>query len=285
MFRFLHVLPQFILPQHLLTSCMYRFTRIQNKTIKNFMIRQFIRLFSINMDDYVRKQPEEYIHFNDFFTRELTDEARPVSNNKIVSPVDGFISEHGTIHENKLIQAKGKSYTLERLLASNNSLVSTYKNGQFITLYLSPKNYHRIHSPVNAELQEVIYVPGKLFGVGKSTTETVNELYAKNERLILNFETDLGSMCLIMVGAIFVGSMQTVWHGEVTPTRQRTMRKLNLSDVQQTLSVNKGDEIGRFNMGSTVILLFENKAVTWLSNMEPGNAIEMGNGLADKRAI
>ena len=199
--------------------------------------------------------------------------------------MDGFISEHGTIQENKLIQAKGKSYTLERLLASNNSLVSTYKNGQFITLYLSPKNYHRIHSPVNAELQDVTYVPGKLFGVGKSTTETVNELYAKNERLILNFETELGSMCLIMVGAIFVGSMQTVWHGEVTPTHQRTIRKLNLSDVEQTLSVNKGDEIGRFNMGSTVILLFENQAISWLNDMEPGDAIEMGNGLAEKRAI
>ncbi len=281
MLHLLKVLPQYIVPQHGLTSIVYRLTRIRQRAIKNFLIQRFTKLFSLDLNDYVRQKPEEFDSFNDFFTRELKPDARPRDNSvDIISPVDGFVSEFGIMQENRLIQAKGKDYSLHDLLANEKELISKYENGFFSTLYLSPRNYHRIHMPDDGILRNVIHVPGKLFGVGKSTTNTVNNLFARNERVILDFDTEYGSMSLVMIGAIFVGSMETIWQGQITPSKQRQIQKwqsdLNSENAQQKI----GNEIARFNMGSTVILLFSKDSINWIDDLKTGMPIKMGQGLA-----
>ncbi len=284
MFQFLKVLPQHFIPQHFLSSLIYRLTRIRCKYWKNFIIRRFITLFHVDMGSSIKKTTDDFEHFNDFFTRELLADARPVEEgNTMVSPVDGYLSQFGKIKSNSLIQAKRRYFTLTDLLAGNQESANKFIDGDFSTLYLSPKNYHRIHMPVNGRLIKMTYVPGRLFAVNQHTAHVVNNLFGRNERVIIDFETDIGSLCLIMVGAIFVGSMDTVWHQQITPARKRDIQQWNYDDQLAENQFNKGDEIGRFNMGSTVILLFQKDKVQWNEILTHDQEIIMGQPLANNK--
>lgn len=278
--EYIKVLPQYILPQHFLTSIVYRLTRIESTLWKNNLIRIFIHMFKVDMQSSIKQDPEEFNHFNEFFTRALKEDARPISDSKIISPVDGFISQYGTIENRQLLQAKGHHYRLIDLLAGDEDSAQDFKTGEFSTLYLSPKDYHRIHMPVDGRLTKMTFVPGKLFAVNQHTTHVVNNLFARNERLIMYFETEFGAMVLIMVGAIFVGSMETVWQGQITPTKERQIRHWRYDDLDKQLAFKKGQELGRFNMGSTVILLFPEKAIQWQKELCPGQPIIMGQPLS-----
>lgn len=281
--EFIRVLPQFILPQHFLTGIVYKLTRIESIFWKNSLIRFFIRLFDVDMHTAIRQKPEEFKHFNDFFTRELINDARPIADSTIVSPVDGFISQFGKIHDNQLIQAKGHQYSLLDLLAGDKESAQHYADGEFSTLYLSPRNYHRIHMPIDGRLLKMTFVPGKLFAVNQHTSHVVKNLFARNERLIMHFDTELGPMALIMVGAIFVGSMETTWQGQITPDTDRSKRNWDYSKEGKQIALNKGEEIGRFNMGSTVILLFPEQSIQWQASLSQTQEIVMGQALAKEK--
>ncbi len=269
------IIPQHILPHHFLSSIMHAITRSQATHLKNAMIRSIISVYKVDMKDAVVSDPTDYPSFNHFFTRQLKPEARPIcqGKNTIASPVDGKVSQIGKIDQNRIFQAKGHSYTVEKLLGDN-ELAKTFEGGEFATLYLSPRDYHRIHSPLNGKLTKMIHVPGKLFSVNGVTAENVPELFARNERVVTVFDTDAGPMAAVLVGAIFVSSMDTVWAGTITPPGGKEIRKWDYTDTD--FNLNKGDELGRFNMGSTVILLFPKDKMNWSSDLKAGSEVIMG---------
>jgi phosphatidylserine decarboxylase len=273
---FIRVLPQYLLPQHLLCRIVFCLTRLECRPWKTFLIRTFIHVFNVDMSIAEKPDACDYRHFNDFFTRMLKPDARPpvIEQEAILSPVDGTISQIGDIRDDMIIQAKGHEYSLEQLLAGCSDCIQKFSNGKFATLYLSPRDYHRIHMPLDGDLQQMIYLPGKLFAVNAHTTRIVDGLFARNERVINIFETDIGPMAIIMVGAIFVGSMETVWEGQITPSSERTFKTIDYN--RETISLQKADEMGRFNMGSTVILLFSQGRLSWQPDMQAGRKILMG---------
>jgi phosphatidylserine decarboxylase len=276
--EYLRVLPQYLLPHHAVSRLTYRITRCEWIPLKNFLIRTFIAVFRVDMS--LAKQPDATAHktFNDFFTRELRPDARPVNQDKntISCPVDGSISQIGKIESREIFQAKGRTYSLDTLLAGDNCAVN-FRDGQFATLYLSPRDYHRIHMPLDGKLTRMIYVPGRLFSVNAHTTRVVQNLFARNERVISIFETEIGPIALVMVGAMNVGSMETVWAGEITPAKNRNLTVTNYKDNQ--ILLKRGEEMGRFNMGSTVILLFPKGKSEWLISLKPNDNIIMGTPL------
>jgi len=276
---------QHLLPQHFLSALMYRLARCECSLWKNFCIRIFIRRFDVDMAIAAREDPESYRHFNDFFTRRLKPKARPIdqSDATIISPVDGVISQAGKINKGMIIQAKGKSYSLDALLAADSPLSGAFENGQFMTIYLSPKDYHRIHIPIAGQLSKMIYVPGALFSVNAVTTTAVDNLFAHNERVINVFHTRAGKMAMIMVGAMLVGSMETVWAGQVTPATQGQPGKWDYDSASPAITLNKGEEMGRFNMGSTLILLFEADICEWGDKMAAGKVLNMGQAIGTAR--
>lgn len=209
-----------------------------------------------------KSSPDEFLTFNDFFTRGLKSGARPIAsvNDGLVSPVDATISAAGTIDDNRIFQAKGKKYALEELLNGDEEHIGYYRNGNFITLYLSPRDYHRIHIPADGELQCMTYIPGRLFSVNAATTNKIDKLFARNERVVTTFRSPIGMFSVIFIGAIFVGSVETVWHGEITPRNKREYHRWHYGPGTVFM---QGDEIGRFNMGSTVILLTEPDKINW----------------------
>lgn len=274
---------QRIIPQHWLSCRMFSLMRCDIRLIKNFLINNFIRIFNVDMDIAVKTSPEDYIHFNDFFVRELQKSARPVDehNEAIVSPVDGTVSQAGSIQNAQMIQAKGHHYSLSALLANDQELSQQFISGSFATLYLAPRDYHRIHMPVAGRLRKMIYVPGDLFAVNQTTVNNVPGLFARNERCITLFDTDSGPMLLIMVGAIFVGSMQTVWEPAlITPPYGK---EIITQSYDGSLLLNKGQEMGRFNMGSTVIFLFCKDQLEWSEDLVPGATLKMGQKIGRKQ--
>lgn len=277
---YLKTWPLFLLPQHFLSALMHRFMRIEATGFKNFQISRFIKLFNVNMSEAEREKPEQYRHFNDFFTRALKSDVRPdqSSDSQLCCPVDGAVSELGDIEGDQLIQAKGHYFSLADLLAGDQRLTKTFQNGTFITIYLSPRDYHRIHMPVDGILKQMIQVPGQLFGVNKASVKAIPRLFARNERVINIFDTPAGPMALIEVGAIFVGSIETVWHGEVSPPRRKSVKYW---DYQDTIKLHKAQEMGRFNMGSTVVLLFADKKIEWSTAMQPEVPVKLGEVLGD----
>lgn len=274
----LRVLPQYFIPQHFISSLVYRITHCETLWFKNILIKLFISVFDVDMSLANNPDPESYSSFNTFFTRELSPEARPISLDEmtILSPVDGAVSQVGNIQNDTIIQAKGKSYTLKDLLVED-KLVTMFTGGTFATLYLSPKDYHRIHMPVSGQLKRMIYVPGKLFAVNSHTVRVVDSVFARNERVINIFNTDTGPMAMVMVGALNVGSMDTVWAGQITPAKDRVINDTQYSegDVQ----LQQGQEMGRFNMGSTVILLFPKDVMQWSAGMVAEKTIIVGEGI------
>ena len=263
---------QFLLPQHLLSRLMFRFAKIQIPWIKNRFTSWFVSNYKVNLNEAQLEDIEEYKHFNDFFTRALKDGSRPISDSKVVSPVDGVVSQFGSIKEALIVQAKGKKYSVEALLAENskNDLYTS-----FVTIYLSPKDYHRIHMPVDGSLKSMKYIPGNLFSVNQRTVDDIDQVFARNERLVCYFDSEYGEIALVMVGAIFVGSMETSWEGQITPPYNKSVKTFEYDSRQIKLS--KGEELGRFNMGSTVILLLPHNVSKM--NFEFNKTLKMGQSL------
>jgi phosphatidylserine decarboxylase len=276
----LFVALQYVLPQHLLSRIVYHATRTRIPPLKNALISSFVRGFKPEMSDAVEPDALRYASFNAFFTRALRPDARPMPADPrvIASPVDGTVSQIGIIEGSRMIQAKGHDFSLEALLAGPTKWSSRFSGGSFATLYLAPYNYHRIHMPFGAELHSAWYVPGRLFSVNNMTAAQVPGLFARNERIVCMFEE--GELCfaMVLVGALFVGSMSTVWHDEVTPKIARRMQPL---PVAAGLRLDRGAEMGRFNMGSTVILLFPPKAVAWRPHFTTGSTLRVGEDLAE----
>jgi len=273
---------QYLLPQHGLSRLVLAATRVRTPWFKNWTIRGFLKLYRVAMDEAAETDPYRYGSFNEFFTRALREGARPIDRDEraIVSPADGRISEAGSIDGDRLLQAKGRHYRLAELLAAQ-PWASRFEGGSFATIYLAPFNYHRVHMPLRGELKDTVYVPGRLFSVNTATAQHVPQLFARNERILTLFDTAYGQMALVMVGALNVGSMATVWAGDITPAARRVITRLQA--VPATLE--KGAELGRFNMGSTVILLFEPNRVHWHPHLGAGREVRLGQilGLIDER--
>lgn len=273
-------LPQYLLPQRSISRCAYRLTRIRTPWFKNLFMRWFIQHFKVNMEEAIETDYRHYEHFNAFFTRALKADSRPLATeaDAICCPIDGNISQIGRIEGETIVQAKGHSYTLTELLGGTAELAMSFQNGYFATLYLSPRDYHRIHMPLAGRLRTMLHVPGRLFSVSPLTTRIVAGLFARNERIINLFDSPAGSMAVIMVGAINVASMETVWAGVITPPLAKTIQRWDYSE--QNITLEKGVEMGRFNMGSTVILLFETGKIRWQPELAAGQQVQMGQLMA-----
>jgi len=269
----LFVWMQYALPQHAVSRLVLRATRVRTVWFKNLLTHGFLALFSVDMTEAVETDPYRYGSFNEFFTRGLKPGARPIDagTDTIASPVDGAVSECGTLSHDRLLQAKGRDYTLGELLAEH-AWASSFQGGSFATIYLAPFNYHRIHMAVRGTLRDTVYVPGRLFSVNAVTARHVPRLFARNERVLTLFDTEFGRCALVLVGALNVGSMATVWAGDITPAASRVVTRLPGS----ALSLGKGEEMGRFNMGSTVILLFEPGRARWHPLLRAGAIVQLG---------
>ena len=270
------VLPQYVLPHHALSGLMSKLTHCENRLWKNLFIKLIIRLYGVNMSEANVQDLDHYASFNKFFTRELTKGCRPVAaaHDAIASPADGAVSQAGPIEGGRIFQAKGHSYTALELLGGDAERAQAFENGTFTTIYLSPKDYHRLHMPLTGTLKEMVHIPGRLFSVNNTTVNAVPNLFARNERVACIFDTEAGPMALVLVGAIFVSSVETVWHGVVTPPTINTARTWKYRDNAPTLE--KGAEMGRFNMGSTIIVLFGKDKTAWLDDLAPGKPVKLG---------
>lgn len=278
----LFVAMQHALPQHFLSRIVLRVTRIRLRPVKNLLIRSFLRGFKVNMSEAAQPNPLQYPSFNAFFTRALRHGARAtdIDPGALVSPVDGTVSQIGRLDGSKLLQAKGHDYTLEALLDGAPEWAQRFTGGAFATLYLAPYNYHRIHMPVAGTLRAAWFVPGNLFSVNAVTAAAVPGLFAKNERVVCVFEDGPRAFAMVLVGALFVGSIATVWHGDVAPRSPHQRFDLPLDTSRSPLKLSKGAEMGRFNMGSTVILLTPPDLVNWLPKFATGSRVEVGQMLA-----
>lgn len=274
------VLPQYILPHHALSALMSRLTHCQNRLWKNGFIRLIIRLYGVDMQEAKFNNLDHYASFNQFFTRELKDGVRPIAAaaDAVACPADGAISQLGAITAGRIFQAKGHQYSVQELLGGDSECARQFEEGAFATIYLSPKDYHRLHMPLAGRLTEMRHVPGRLFSVNAATVGAVPNLFARNERVVCSFDTAAGPMALILVGAIFVSSVETVWHGVVTPPTIAAPRVWQYGDDAPCLE--KGAEMGRFNMGSTIIVLFGKDAVAWHDELQAGKAVRLGESIA-----
>jgi len=240
-------------------------------------IRWFARRYGVDMAEALQPDITAYASFNDFFTRALRPGARPLAPAPLTCPVDGAVSQLGRITQGALLQAKGHSYTASALLGGDGALATQFEGGTFATLYLSPRDYHRIHMPCQGRLTRMVHVPGSLFSVNPVTARHVPGLFARNERVVCLFETALGPMALVLVGATIVGSMCTVWHGQVNPPRPGAIRRWDYPPEQAAL--DQGQEMGRFKLGSTVIVLLPQGAADWRADWTPGRAVRMGEAM------
>ena len=269
---------QSLLPQHSLSRFAGWIANCKQPWIKNQLILGFIRHYNVDMTLALEENPEHYINFNHFFTRSLKPEKRPISSNTvdIVSPVDGTISQIGDIKENQLIQAKKINYNLQALLGGSAKLAAQFQGGEFATLYLAPEDYHRVHIPYSGELKEMVYVPGRLFSVDAQTTTELPNLFVRNERVITLFSTPIGPMAVILVGAMLVGSINTIWEGVIAPASKRHIYHWHYLDNK--ISLLKGQEIGQFQLGSTVIILFAPNRMKWLNHLS-GKKMKFGENI------
>jgi len=265
---------QHLLPQHRLSRLVFAATRVRTRWFKNLLTRGYLALFAVDMTEAIEIDPYGYASFNEFFTRALRPEARPIAAGaaEIASPVDGTVSECGGIERDSLLQAKGRRYTLAELLAQQ-AWARRFENGSFATLYLAPYNYHRIHMPLRGRLLDTVYVPGRLFSVNSVTAQHVPRLFARNERVLTLCEGDFGQFAVVLVGALNVGSIATVWAGDITPAARRAVTHI---PAPAAPVLEKGAELGRFNMGSTVILLFEPNRIRWDPTLRAGAAMRWG---------
>ncbi len=278
------ILAFFCFPHQWLSRFVFFMARVKTHR-KNILIKRYINFFGVNMSEAEYTQPENYATFNDFFTRRLKAEARIVCNDPrtFACPCDGMILESGDVQDDTLLQAKGQRYTLHDLFGDTDDCADNFVNGKFITIYLSPCDYHRVHMPVDGRLTNLIHIPGKLFSVAPYALKLISRLYTRNERVITIFETKLGKIAIVMVGALNVGSISIRHRGTVTPRSQAIEHTHYLpipSINAQQIYFKRGEEIGRFNLGSTVILLTKNPHIQWNPAYAAGNIVRMGEELA-----
>jgi phosphatidylserine decarboxylase len=271
---------QYIVPQRLINRLAGFLANHENPWLKNFLIRYFLNRYTVNLSEAQVEDAFQYHSFNHFFTRGLKPETRPLDtrDNVVVSPVDGAVSMVGEIAQQQQLQAKGHTYRLVDLLGGDRDYAAAFENGSILNAYLAPIDYHRVHMPISGYLRKMIYVPGKLFSVNPKTCQEIPSLFAKNERLIAFFETAAGPMAMVLVGAMIVGRIETVWSGTLTPNRAQGMQTI---EYDNPLYLKKGEEMGRFQLGSTVIVLFPKGGVTWHSDVREGASLKMGEGIAD----
>lgn len=279
----LFALMQYFIPQHLLSRLVGWFAQSEYPLIKNTFIKWFAKRYDVNMQEALNEDLESYKSFNEFFTRPLKDGARPIAegDNTLVSPADGAVSQLGKIELGRVFQAKGRDYSVAELLGGDADRAAPFVNGDFMTVYLSPKDYHRVHMPFAGTLKETVYVPGDLFSVNPATTENVDALFARNERMVCIFETEFGPMAMVLVGAMIVAGIETVWSGQVTPLpKEAQAQQYNGEDIV----LGKGEEMGRFKLGSTVVMCFPENAIEFAEELKAESVLRMGQELAAKKA-
>ena len=274
----LAVLPQYLMPKLAMTRLAGRIASAEWGALTTWVIEGFISRYKVNMSEAVHEDPAHYKSFNEFFTRPLKEGVRPLASSTWVCPVDGAISQCGAIELDQIFQAKGHQYSTRALVGGDAALASQFQNGQFATLYLSPRDYHRIHMPIAGKLLRMIHVPGDLFSVNPTTARGVPGLFARNERVVCEFETVQGPMVLVLVGATIVGSMATVWHGQVNPPRPGIVREWHY-DTQNVL-LQKGEEMGRFLLGSTVVMLFQQNSIAFPTDWLSTRPLQMGEAMS-----
>jgi phosphatidylserine decarboxylase len=277
----LAVLPQYLMPKQALTMLAGKFANAKAGRLTTSVIRWFVKRYTVNMAEAANPDIESYASFNEFFTRPLRAGARPLAHADLICPVDGAISQFGPIQEDQMFQAKGHSYSTTALVGGDRELAAQFQHGGFATLYLSPKDYHRIHMPCDGRLTRMIYVPGALFSVNPVTARGVPNLFARNERVVCVFESVHGPFILTLVGATIVGSMATVWHGMVNPPRSPQVREWRYD--QQNIVLKKGDEMGRFLLGSTVVMLFQKDCLRFNPEWMPARPIRMGEAMGQMK--
>ena len=277
------VLPQYLLPKQALTSFAGRVAGAKGGSMTTGLIRWFVGKYGVNMDEAVNPDIESYTSFNEFFTRPLRDGARPLAAADFICPVDGAISQFGDIDDHQIFQAKGHKFTTAELVGGDAQLASHFQHGSFANLYLSPKDYHRIHMPCDGRLRRMIYVPGALFSVNPTTARGIPGLFARNERVVCVFESpEHGPFVMTLVGATIVGSMETVWHGQVNPPRAPKICEWRYDDQQIVLK--KGEEMRRFLLGSTVVMLFKKDTIRFNPAWAPERAIRLGEVMGNRPA-
>lgn len=266
---------QSITPHHFVSRLVGILAHSKKAWVKNTFIKWFVKQYQVDMSTAVLSDPLQYESFNAFFTRQLKPECRPIDQQQqsIVSPADGMISQFGVINHGRLIQAKGMNFELIQLLGGDKEHASRYRDGKYMTIYLSPKDYHRVHMPITGVLEQMVYVPGRIFSVNQFSTEHIPDLFARNERVVCRFSTEYGMMTLILVGAMIVASIKTSWAGIVAPYTTKTIKKWDYP--QRDIIIKKGDEMGCFQLGSTVILLLESQAV-WHENLAINSVVKIG---------
>ena len=275
----LKVLPQYLIPKQAITALAGKLAFAKAGTLTTTVITWFVKRYQVNMAEAAEPNIQAYESFNEFFTRPLKKGARRISKADFISPVDGAISQFGDIKADQIFQAKGHQYSTLAMLAGDKSLAASFQNGHFATLYLSPKDYHRIHMPCDGNLKSMTYVPGDLFSVNPTTAQGVPGLFARNERVICEFDSAHGTFVLILVGATIVGSMATIWHGIVNPPRLGSVNTWTYEN--QTITLKQGEEMGRFLLGSTVVMLFPENTLSFNRAWKPEKPIKLGEKMAD----
>ncbi|MCM2678450.1 archaetidylserine decarboxylase [Echinimonas agarilytica] len=279
----LKVALQYCFPQHGLSRVLGKLAAAKAGTLTTSIIRWFIGKYKVNMSEALHEDPAHFDTFNDFFTRELKPGARPIDQDvkSLVHPADGAVSQCGPIDQDRIFQAKGHDYTTQALLGGESALAEQFKKGSFITTYLSPTDYHRVHMPFSGTLRRMIYVPGKLFSVNPLTAQNVPGLFARNERVVCIFDTEIGPMALVLVGATIVASMETVWAGTITPPAGKSVFSWQYPATGNTaVHLEKGDEMGRFKLGSTTVLLFSEDAIEFAESVTAEAPTRMGEVMA-----
>ena len=280
------ILLQHLLPQHLISRFVGRIAECTNPMVKNTFIKWFAKRYNINMSEALIEEPTAFKNFNAFFTRELKPGVRTIDDaaDAIVSPADGAVSQLGNIEHGRIFQAKGRGYGLATLLGGSTQLAEQFVNGSFATIYLSPRDYHRVHMPVTGTLRETIFVPGDLYSVNQTTAENVDQLFARNERLVAIFDTKQGPMAMVLVGAMIVAGIETVWSGHEAPVHRKAIRTAYQPEQQEPITLQKGEEMGRFKLGSTVVLLFGEDAVNWQETLRAESPLQLGERIATNKA-
>ncbi|NLY57819.1 MAG: phosphatidylserine decarboxylase [Gammaproteobacteria bacterium] len=277
----LFILSQYLLPHHLLSRLAGCLAECTWDWVKNPFITWFVKRYQVDMSQAVEQDPTAYPCFNDFFTRALLPDARPLDSDQqsILCPADGTISQLGRIEHGRIFQAKGHSYSVLELLGGNPEHAAQFQGGEFATVYLSPRDYHRVHMPLTGTLREMIHVPGKLFSVNQTTAENVPALFARNERVVCLFDTEAGPMAVVLVGAMIVASIETVWAGLVAPPQRRVRSEVY---GQSAPVLERGAELGRFKLGSTAIVLFAPGKARWDELLNAGSLVRMGHKMGEK---
>lgn len=278
----LAVLPQYVLPKRALTQFAGALARRSLGDFTQYKIRRFVARYGVDMSEAAEPDLTRYLSFNDFFTRALKPGARPLAQADFVCPVDGRISQLGAIDGERLLQAKGHVYSTTALLGGDAAEAARYRDGSFATIYLSPRDYHRIHMPCAGRLRSMVYVPGDLFSVNPTTARGVPGLFARNERVVCLFDGAHGPFALVLVGATIVGSMATVWHGVVNPPRAHHIRRWDYTGQQPPIELQAGDEMGRFLLGSTVVLLFPKNTLRFAPDWAPSRPVRLGEVMGQR---